>query len=168
MSPHGIPIMVTKEQSYSFPPSTTFPEQLKFSMCFRPICKSRYCLFSKTFPHTHCKVGSFIDLRCVSFAAGSVEVSSFKVEATPVCDLVVICDGAVAMVVVVVVVVTVVDDFPVVAVSAVVTVSDFDFLGKAHSLFEKEENAFGNALLLLYHPVAMEHLRSFQFQQCQI
>ena len=163
--------MLTKEQSYSFPPSTTFPEQLKFSLCFWPICKSRYSIFSKTFPHTHCKAGSFIDLRCASFAAGSVEVSSFEVEATPVCDLVLvidlvlICDGAVAMVVVVVVmVVTVVDDSPVVAV---VTVSDFDFLGEAHSLFEKEENAFGNALLLLYHPVAMEHLQSFQFQQCQ-
>ena len=79
-------LVLTKEQSYSFPPSTTFPEQLKFSLCFRPICKSRYCLFSKTFPHTHCKAGSFIDLRCASFAAGSVEVSSFEVEATPVCD----------------------------------------------------------------------------------
>ena len=124
--------VLTKEQSYSFPPSTTFPEQLKFSLCFQPICKSRYCLFSKTFPHTHCKARSFIDLRCASFAAGSVEVSSFEVEATPVCDLVVICDGAVAMVVVVVVVVvvTVVDDSPVVAVSAVITVSDFDFLGE--------------------------------------
>ena len=129
--------VLTKEQSYSFPPSTTFPEQLKFSLCFRPICKSRYCLFSKTFPHTHCKAGSFIDLQCASFAAGSVEVSSFEVEATPVCDLVVICDGAVAMVVVVVVVVvvTVVDDSPVVAVSAVVTVSDFDFLGKGSQPF---------------------------------
>ena len=157
--------VVTKEQSYSFPPSTTFPEQLKFFLCFRPICKSRYCLFSKTFPHTHCKAGNLIDLRYASFAAGSVEVSSFEVEATPVCDLVLICDGAVAMVVVVVVVVvTVIDDSPVVAV---VTGSDFDFLGKAHSLFQKEENAFGNALLLLYHPVAMEHLQSFQFQQCQ-
>ena len=81
---------------------------------------------SKTFPHTHCKAGSFIDLRCACFAAGLVEVSSFEVEATPVCDLVLICDGAVAMVVVVVVVVvTVIDDSPVVAV---VTVSDFDFL----------------------------------------
>ena len=125
--------VLTKEQSYSFPPSTTFPEQLKFSLCFRPICKSRYCLFSKTFPHTHCKAGSFIDLQCASFAAGSVEVSSFEVEATPVCDLVLICDGAVAMVVVVVVVVvTVVDDSPVVAV---VTVSDFDFLGEGSQPF---------------------------------
>ena len=79
-------------------------------------------------------MGSFIDLRCASFAAGSVEVSSFEVEATPVCDLVVICDGAVAMVVVVVVV-TVIDDFPVVAVSAVVTVSDFDFLGEGSQPF---------------------------------
>ena len=110
-------------------------------------------------------------MRCASFGAGWVEVSAVEVEATPVCDLVVICDGAVAMVVVVAV--TVVDDSPVVAVSAVVTVSDvavsvLDFLGKAHSLFQKEENAFGNVLLLLYHPVAMEHLRSFQFQQCQI
>ena len=80
--------VLTKEQSYSFPPSTTFPEQLKFSLCFRPICKSRYCLFSKTFPS----------------------------------DLVLICDGAVAMVVVVVVVVvvvTVIDDSPVVAVVTV-------------------------------------------------
>ena len=102
----GLRSVLTKEQSYSFPPSTTFPEQLKFSLCFWPICKSRYCLFSKTFPHTHCKAGSFIDLQCASFAAGSVEVSSFEVEATPVCYLVVICDGAVAMVVVVVVVVT--------------------------------------------------------------
>ena len=129
--------VLTKEQSYSFLPSTTFPEQLKFSLCFWPICKSRYCLFSKTFPHTHCKVGSFIDLRCASFAAGSVAVSSFKVEATPLCDLVVICDGAVAMVVVVVVVVvvTVIDDSPVVAVSAVVTVSDFDFLGEGSQPF---------------------------------
>ena len=127
--------VLTKEQSYSFPPSTTFPEQLKFSLCFRPICKSRYCLFSKTFPHTQCKAGSFIDLRCASFAAGSVEVSSFEVEATPVCDPVLICDGAVAMVVVVVVVVvvvTVVDDSPVVAV---VTVSDFDFLGEGSQPF---------------------------------
>ena len=82
-------------------------------------------------------MGSFIDLRCASFAAGSVEVSSFEVEATPVCDLVVICDGAVAMVVVVVVVVvvTVIDDSPVVAVSAVVTVSDFDFLGEGSQPF---------------------------------
>ena len=101
------------------------------------------------------------------FCSRLVEVSSVKVEATPVCDLVVICDGAVAMVVAVVVV-SVVDDSPVVAVSAVVTVSDFDFWGKAHSLFEKEENAFENGLIQLYHPVAMEHLRSFQFQQCQI
>ena len=125
--------VLTKEQSYSFPPSTTFPEQLKFSLCFWPIYKSRYCLFSKTFPHTHCKAGSFIGLRCASFAAGSVEVSSFEVEATPVCDLVLICDGAVAMVVVVVVVVvTVVDDSPVVAV---VTVSDFDFLGEGSQPF---------------------------------
>ena len=125
--------MLTKEQSYSFPPSATFPEQLKFSLCFQPICKSRYCLFSKTFPHTHCKAGSFIDLRCASFAAGSVEVSSFEVEATPVCDPVLIGDGAVAMVVVVVVVVvTVVDDSPVVAV---VTVSDFDFLGEGSQPF---------------------------------
>ena len=121
--------MQTKEQSYCFPPSTTFPEQLKFSLCFWPICKSRCCLSSKTFPHTHCKAGSFIALWCASFGAGSVEVSSFEVEATQVCDLVLICDGAVAMVVVVVVVVvvTVVDDSPVVAV---VTVSDFDFLGE--------------------------------------
>ena len=125
--------MLTKEQSYSFPPSTTYPEQLKFSLCFQPICKSRYCLFSKTFPHIHCEARSFIDLRCASFAAGSVEVSSFEVEATPVCDLVLICDGAVAMVVVVVVVVvTVVDDSPVVAV---VTVSDFDFLGEGSQPF---------------------------------
>ena len=125
--------VLTKDQSYSFQPSTTFPEQLKFSLCFRPICKSRYCLFSKTFPHTHCKAGSFIDLRCASFAAGSVEVSSFEVEATPVCDPVLICDGAVAMVVVVVVVVvTVIDDSPVVAV---VTVSDFDFLGEGSQPF---------------------------------
>ena len=125
--------VLTKEQSYSFLPSTTFPEQLKFSLCFRPICKSRYCLFSKTFPHTHCKAGSFIDLRCASFAAGSVEVSSFEVEATPVCDPVLICDGAVAMVVVVVVVVvTVVDDSPAVAV---ITVSDFDFLGEGSQPF---------------------------------
>ena len=132
--------VLTKEQSYSFPPSTTFPEQLRFSLCFRPICKSRHCLFSKTFPHTHCKAGSFIDLRCASFAAGSVEVSSFEVEATPFCDPVVICDGAVAMVVVVVVVVvTVVDDSPVVAV---VTVSDFDFLGEGSQPFSEGRECF--------------------------
>ena len=130
--------VLTKEQSYSFPPSTTFPEQLKFSLCFQPICKSRYCLFSKSFPHTHCKVGSFIDLRCASFAAGSVEVSSFEVEATPLCDLVLICNGAVAMVVVVQVV-TVIDDSPVVAV---VTVSDFDFLGEGSQPFSEGRECF--------------------------
>ena len=69
-----------------------------------------------------------------------VEVSSFEVEATPVCDLVLICDGAVAMVVVVVVVVvTVVDDSPVVAV---VTVSDFDFLGEGSQPFSEGRECF--------------------------
>ena len=111
--------VVTKEVSYSFPCSTTLPEQVKFFLCFGPIWRSRYCLFSNTFPHTHCKAGSFVDLRCATFGAGWVEVSAVEVEATPICDLVFICDGAVTMVVVVVVVVvvTVVDDSPVVAVS---------------------------------------------------
>ena len=133
--------VITKEQSYSFPCSTTLPEQVKFCLCFRPIWRSRYCLFSNTFPHTHCKAGSFVDLRCATFGAGWVEVSAVEVEATPVCDLVFICDGAVAMVVVVVVVVTVIDDSPVVAVSAVVddspvvAVSVLAFLGEGSQPF---------------------------------
>ena len=132
--------VVTKEQSYSLPFSTTFPEQQKFSLCFLPICKSRNCLLSKILPHTHCRAGSFIDFLCASSGAspvpveaGSVEVPAIEVEATAVCDLVVICDAAVAMVVVVVV--TVIDVSPVVTVSAAVTVSDvpvsvLDFLGE--------------------------------------
>ena len=62
----------------------------------------------------HCKARSFVDLQCATSGAGWVEVSAVEVEATPVCDLVFISDGAVAMVVVVV---TVIDDSPVVAVS---------------------------------------------------
>ena len=140
--------VVTKEQSYSLPHSTTFPKQQKSSLCFWPICKSRNCLLSKTLPHTHCRVGSFIDFLCASFGAapvpveaGSVEetVPPVEVEATAVCDLIVICDAAVAMVVVVVVV-TVIDVSPVVTVSAAVTVSDVlvsvaDFLGEGSQPF---------------------------------
>ena len=145
--------VVTKEQSYSLPRSTTFPEQQKFSLCFWPICKSRNCLLSKTLPHTHCRGGSFIDFLCASFGAapvpveagsfeaGSVEetVPPVELEATAVCHLVVICDAAVAMVVVVVVV-TVIDVSPVVTVSAAVTVSDVlvsvaDFLGEGSQPF---------------------------------
>ena len=137
--------VLMKEQSYSLPRSTTFPEQQKFSLCFRSICKSRKCLLSKILPHTHCNAGSFIDFWCASFGAapvpveaGSVEVPPVEVEATAVCDLVVICDAAVAKVVVVVV--TVVDVSPVVTVSAVVTVSDVlvsvaDFLGEGSQPF---------------------------------
>ena len=56
-----------------------------------------------------------------------------KLRQLPVCDLVLICDDAVAMVVVVVVVVvTVIDDSPVVAV---ITVSDFEFLGEGSQPF---------------------------------
>ena len=126
--------VLMKEQSYSLPRSTTFPEQQKFSLCFRPICKSRNCLLSKNLPHTRCRAGSFIDFLCASFGAapvpieaGSVEVPPIKVEATAVCDLVVICDAAVAMVVVVVG--TMVDVSPVVTVSDVL-VSVADFLGE--------------------------------------
>ena len=126
--------MLTKEQSYSLPPSTTFPKQQKFSLCFQPICKSRNSLLSKTFPHTHCKAGSFIDFRCASCGAGSLEVLPIEVKATAVCDLVVICDGAVAMVVVVVVVVTVIDVSAVVTVSAVL-VSVADFWGEGSQPF---------------------------------
>ena len=42
----------------------------------------------------HCKAGSFVDLRCATFGA-DVEVSAVEVEATPACDLVFVCDGAV-------------------------------------------------------------------------
>ena len=128
--------IVTKEQSYSFPCSTTLPEQVKFCLCFRPIWRSRYCLFSNTFPHTHCKARSFLDLQCATFGAGWVEVSAIEVEVTPVCDLVFICDGAVAMVVVVVVVVTVVDDSPVVAVSVLA------FLGEGSQPFSVGRECF--------------------------
>ena len=167
--------VVTKEQSYSFPDSTTLPEQLKFCLCFRPIWRSRYCLLSNTFPHTHCKAGSFIDLQCATFGAGWVEVSAVEVEATHVCDLVVIC--AVAMVVVVTVVddspvVAVVDDSPVVAVvddSPVVAVSILDFLGEGSQPFSVGRECFRECqVLLLYHPMAMEHLLLFHFQQSQI
>ena len=84
----------------------------------------------------HCKAGSFVDLRCATFGAGWVEVSAIEVEATPVCDLVFICDGAVAMVVVVVVVVTVIDDSPVVAVSILA------FLGEGSQPFSVGRECF--------------------------
>ena len=146
--------VVTNAQSYSLPFSTTFPEQLKFSLCFLPICKSRNCLLSKILLHTHCRAGSFIDFLCASCGAsgaspvpveaGSVEVPAIEVEATAVCDLVVLCDAAVAMVVVVV---TVVDVSPVVTVSAAVTVSDVlvsgtDFLGEGSQPFSKGRECF--------------------------
>ena len=150
--------VVMKEQSYSLPHSTTFPEQPKVSLCFRPICKSRNCLLSKTLPHTHCRGGSFINFLCASFGAspvpveagsfeaGSVEetVPAIEVEATAVCDLIVICNAAVAMVVVVV---TVVDVSPVVTVSAAVTVSDVlvsvtDFLGEGSQPFSEGREHF--------------------------
>ena len=128
--------VVTKEHSYSFPCSTTLPEQVKFCLCFRPIWRSRYCLFSNTFPQTHCKAGSFVDLRCATFGA-DVEVSAVKVEATPACDLVFVCDGAVAMVVVVVlVVVTVIDN------SRVVAVSVLAFLGEGSQPFSVGRDRF--------------------------
>ena len=150
--------VVTNEQSYSLPFSTTFPEQLKFSLCFLPLCKSRNCLLSNILPHTHCRAGSFIDFLCAicgasgasplpveagSFEAGSVEVPAIKVEATAVCDLIVICDAAVVMVVVV----TVIDVSPVVTVSAAVTVSDVlvsvaDFLGEGSQPFSEGRECF--------------------------
>ena len=76
-------------------------------------------------------------LKAGSFEAGSVEVPPIKVEATAVCDLIVICDAEVAMVVVVLIVI---DVSPVVTVSAAVTVSDVlvsvaDFLGEASQPF---------------------------------
>ena len=138
--------VVTNAQSYSLPFSTTFPEQLKFSLCFLAICKSRNCLLSKILLHTHCRAGSFINFLCASCGAsgaspvpveaGSFEVPAVEVEATAVCDLIVICDSAVAMVVVV----TVIDVSPVVTVSAAVTVSDVlvsgtDFLGEGSQPF---------------------------------
>ena len=124
--------VVTKEHSYSFPCSTTLPEQVKFCLCFRPIWRSRYCLFSNTFPQTHCKAGSFVDLRCATFGADWVEVSAVEVKATPACDLVFVVMVQLPWwwVVVVVVVVTAVDDSPVVAVSVLA------FWVKAHSLFQ--------------------------------
>ena len=123
--------VVTKEHSYSFPCSTTLPEQVKFCLCFRPIWRSRYCLFSNTFPQTHCKAGSFVDLRCATFGADWVEVSDVEVEATPAYD------GAVAMVVVVVllVVVTVVDD-------SVVAVSVLAFFGEGSQPFSVGRDRF--------------------------
>ena len=152
--------VVRNAQSYSLPFSTTFPKQLKFSLCFLPICKSRNCLLSEILLHTHCRAGSFIDFLCAScgasgaspvpveagsFEARSVEVPAVEVEATAVCDLVVLCDAAVAMVVVVVV--TVIDVSPVVTVSAAVTVSDVlvsgaDFLGEGSQPFSKGRECF--------------------------
>ena len=147
--------VVMNAQSYSLPFSTTFLEQLKFSLCFLPICKSRNCLLSKILLHPHCRAGSFIDFLCASCGAsgaspvpveaGSVEVPAVEVEATAVCDLVVLCDAAVAMVVVVVV--TVVDVSPVVTISAAVTVSDVlvsgaDFLGEGSQPFSKGRECF--------------------------
>ena len=170
--------VLTKEQSYSLPHSTTFPEQQKFSLYFWPICKSRKCLLSKILPHTHCNAGSFIDFRCASFGAapvpveagsvetGSVEVPPIEVEATAVCDLVVICNATVAMVVVVVV--TVVDVILLLLLFLMFLYLWQIFWGKAHRIFEKEESAFMNDLLLLYHCMAMQHFWSVQFQQYQI
>ena len=89
--------MDTKEQSYSWPPSTTFPEQEKFSLCFWAMCRSRKCLLSKILPHTHCNAGRCIDFWCagvgvapVEVEVACVEVAPVEVEATAVFDLVVI------------------------------------------------------------------------------
>ena len=151
--------VVTNAQSYSLPFSTTFPEQLKFSLCFLLICKSRNYLLSKILLHTYCRTGSFIDFLCAScgasgaspvpvkagsFEAGSVEVPAIEVEATAVCNLVVICNAAGAKVVVVVIVI---DVSPVVTISAAVTVSDVlvsgtDFLGEGSQPFSKGRECF--------------------------
>ena len=159
MSPHGIPIGGNKRTVIFFAFFHNFPRQLKFSLCFLPICKSRNCLLSKILLHTHCRAGSFIDFLCAScgasgaspvpveagsFEAESVEVPAIEVEATAVCNLVVICDAAVAMVVVVV---TAIDVSPVVTVSAAVTVSDVlvsvaDFLGKGSQPFSEGREHF--------------------------